>query len=126
MRRSILDTSVLVGEEFAVDGELAISTVTLAELHYGVLWAPTPGVRGERLRRLAAVQERFGALPVDRSVAQSYGLLASLVREAGRSPRGRTMDLLIAATAHAHGARLVTRNPKDLRGLDDVLEIVAA
>jgi predicted nucleic acid-binding protein len=35
------------------------------------------------------------------------------------------MDLLIAATAHAHGARLYTRNAGDLRGADDLVEIVA-
>jgi hypothetical protein len=35
------------------------------------------------------------------------------------------MDLPIAATAHTHQARLYTRNPKDLRGLKDVLDIAA-
>jgi len=34
------------------------------------------------------------------------------------------MDLLIAATAHAHDAVLYTRNPADLRGIEDALEIV--
>jgi predicted nucleic acid-binding protein len=34
------------------------------------------------------------------------------------------MDLLIAATAHAHGARLYTRNPRDLAGLDDLIAVV--
>jgi predicted nucleic acid-binding protein len=35
------------------------------------------------------------------------------------------MDLLIAATAHAHGARLYTRNPADFAGLESLLDIVA-
>jgi predicted nucleic acid-binding protein len=34
-------------------------------------------------------------------------------------------DLLIAATAHAHGARLYTRNAADLVGIDGLVEIVA-
>jgi hypothetical protein len=34
------------------------------------------------------------------------------------------MDLLIAATAIAHGARLATRDADDLRGLEDLLEVV--
>lgn len=34
------------------------------------------------------------------------------------------MDLLIAATAHAHSARLYTRNSDDLVGLEDLLDIV--
>lgn len=36
------------------------------------------------------------------------------------------MDLLIAATAHAHNARLYTQNPKDLVGLEDLVEVVPA
>jgi predicted nucleic acid-binding protein len=35
------------------------------------------------------------------------------------------MDLLIAATAHAHSARLYTRNPDDFIGVDKHVEIVA-
>jgi predicted nucleic acid-binding protein len=34
------------------------------------------------------------------------------------------MDLLIAATAHAHSATLYTRNADDLRGLEDLIDIV--
>jgi len=33
------------------------------------------------------------------------------------------MDLLVAATAHAHSARLYTRNAEDLRGLEELLDI---
>jgi predicted nucleic acid-binding protein len=36
------------------------------------------------------------------------------------------MDLLIAATAHAHNAAVYTRNPKDLTGLDDLITIAQA
>jgi predicted nucleic acid-binding protein len=36
------------------------------------------------------------------------------------------MDLLIAATAHAYGATLYTRNAADLRGLEDLVEITSA
>jgi predicted nucleic acid-binding protein len=34
------------------------------------------------------------------------------------------MDLLIAATAHVHVARLYTRNPADLMGADIVVDVV--
>jgi toxin FitB len=34
------------------------------------------------------------------------------------------MDLLIAATAHAHGASVYTRNAADLAGLEGLLSIV--
>jgi predicted nucleic acid-binding protein len=36
------------------------------------------------------------------------------------------MDLLIAATAHAHSARLYTRNAADFVGLEGLVEVIAA
>jgi predicted nucleic acid-binding protein len=78
-----------------------------------------------RLARLSGLQKRFDPLPLDEPVAESYGRLAARVVAAGRHPRGRVMDLLIAATAHAHTAILYTRNPADLNGLEDLIEIVA-
>lgn len=124
--RAILDTSVLIATGVQhLDGELAISAVSLAELNFGVLVAKDDGVRAERLRRLTTLQRTFTALAVDDAVASSYGELAATVVAAGRSPRERSMDLLIAATAHAHSARLYTRNAGDLAGLEDLIEIVS-
>jgi predicted nucleic acid-binding protein len=123
--RAILDTSVVIATDVGpLDGELAISTATLAELHFGVLVATKPQARAERLRRLSILQHTFDALPVDEAVAASYGQLAAAVVETGRQPRARTMDLLIAATAHAHTARVYTRNASDFAGMDGLVEIV--
>ena len=123
--RALLDTSVVVATDVApLEGELAISAATLSELHLGVLVAADPAVRAERLRRLSRVQRSFDALPVDEAVAAGYGRLAAAVVAVGRQPRARTMELLIAATAHAH-ARLYTRNAADLRGLHDCVEVVS-
>jgi predicted nucleic acid-binding protein len=124
--RAILDTSVLLATDVpALDGELAISAAALGELHFGVLVTTDAAVRAERLRRLAVFERTFTALPVDETVAASYGQLAAAVVAAGRRPRARVMDLLIAATAHAHSARLYTRNADDLAGLEQLVEIVA-
>ncbi len=124
--RAVLDTSVLIGAGLPrLDGDLAISAVSLAELNFGVLVTADPAVRAERLRRLAGLQRRFDALPVDDDVAASYGELAAAVVATGRRPRSSAMDLLIAATAHAHSARLYTRNASDLAGLEAFVEIVA-
>jgi predicted nucleic acid-binding protein len=122
---AVLDTSVVIASEIGpLEGELAISAVTLAELHFGVLIAKKPKVRAERLRRLLLLQRAFDALPIDEAVAASYGQIAAAIVEAERQPRARSMDLLIAATAHAHGARLYTRNAGDFRGLEDLLEVI--
>jgi toxin FitB len=124
--RAILDTSVVIADGVApIPGVLAISAITLAELHFGVLVAKTSEVRAERLRRLSILQQHFDALPVDEAVSVSYGRLAAAVVDAGRRPRRRVMDLLIAATAHAHGARLYTRNAADFAGLENLIDIVA-
>lgn len=123
--RAVLDTSVIIaGDLIALPGELAISAVTIAELQFGVLVTKKDDVRAVRLRRLSQLQRHFDPLPVDDAVAISYGELAAAVAGAGRQPRARTMDLLIAATAHAHDARLYTRNAKDLVGIEDLVEIV--
>lgn len=123
--RAVLDTSVVIATDVGpLAGELAISTVTLAEMHFGVLVAARREVRAERLRRLLELKRTFDALPVDEAVGESYGQLAAAVVDVGRQPRARSMDLLIAATAHAHGARLYTRNASDLHGLEGLVEVV--
>jgi predicted nucleic acid-binding protein len=124
--KAILDTSVLIADDVArLEGDLAISIASLAELHFGVLVTSEALVRAERLRRLSALQRTFDALPVDDGVSVSYGQLAAAVAQAGRQPRARVMDLLIAATAHAHGAQLYTRNAKDLIGIEHLVDIVS-
>ena len=125
--RAILDTSVVIAADVpTLEGELAVSAVTLAELHFGVLVAKDQHVRAERLRRLLLLQRTFDAVPVDGTVAASYGQLAAAIVDVGRRPRARSMDLLIAATAHAHSARLYTRNVADFVGLENLVEVVAA
>jgi predicted nucleic acid-binding protein len=123
--RAVLDTSVVMATDVPpLAGELAISAATVAELHFGVLVAHEQAIRADRLRRLSILQRKFDPLPVDEAVAASYGQLAATVAAVGRPPRARTMDLLIAATAHAHSTRLYTRNASALAGADGLMEIV--
>lgn len=122
--RGVLDTSILIATDVTpIPGELAISVASLAELQFGVLIAKTAEARAMRLSRLSAIQRRFDPLPIDEAVADSYARLAARVVEIGRQPRARVMDLLIAATAHAHDAAIYTRNADDLAGLEDLITI---
>ena len=124
---SILDTSVLIAESPArVEGEIAISVVSIAELQFGVLVAPSDEKRAHRLARLSAILRNFEPLHVDSSVAASYGELAAATHKAGRKSTARSLDLMIAATAHAHGARLITANVADVSHLRKLVEIVEA
>jgi toxin FitB len=54
--RTVLDTNLVIATDVApLPGELAVSAVTVAELHFGVLVARDAAARAERLRRLAVV-----------------------------------------------------------------------
>ena len=121
----LLDTSVLLGgvPDDVVSG--SISVATLAELHFGLRRAVTEAELRVRQLRLTRTQELFTTLPVDAAVAESWGSLAAHTVARGRQPRRRSMDLLIAATAQAHGLTLVTRD-EDLLWLGDVLDVRAA
>jgi predicted nucleic acid-binding protein len=123
--RAVLDTSVLLADDVPpLPGDLAISVASLAELHFGVLVTDDPAERAARLQRVAELESYFVSLPVDPAVAREYGRLAAATVHLGRQPRRRAMDLLIAATAVAHGASLYTRNADDLAGLERLVDIV--
>ena len=72
----------------------------------------------------ALPEATFDTLPFDAAAARSFGQIVAAVAAAGRSHRGRLGDLLIAATAHANGLALHTRNPSDFSGLAELLDVV--
>lgn len=104
---------------------MAVSALTLAELTIGPVAAADPVEQARRLEQLQRVEAGFEALPFDSRCARSYGRIYAATIETGRKARGRrSIDLLIAATALAHALPLYTLNAADLRGLDDLVEIV--
>lgn len=111
--RGLLDTSVFVAEEVGrargrLPAAAAVSVITLAELHLGVLLAEDPRIRAQRLRTLTSVEALFEPLPVDRAVARAF---AEIVAEARRQKkRPKVMDTWIAATAVAHGLPVYTQD----------------
>jgi predicted nucleic acid-binding protein len=111
--RGLLDTSVFVGQEQKrvlgpLPDEGAISVMTLAELHVGVLVASGQKARAQRLRTLARVERIFDPLPVDDSVARTFAEIVADARRKRRRPR--VVDALIAATAVAHGLPLYSQD----------------
>jgi predicted nucleic acid-binding protein len=64
-------------------------------------------------------------IPFDGSAGRSYGVVVAAVISQERKPRIRFADLLIAATAHAHGLDLYSRNAGDFVGLENLVRVVA-
>lgn len=95
---------------------LMVSWITIAELRAGVLEAGTPTERSLRAVTLHQATE-LDPLPVDRAVAYAWAHLRAALRDVKRALSGN--DLLIAATAIAHGVPLVTqdRDYVDVPGL---------
>lgn len=134
LRQGLLDTNVVILhaqiDPARLPEEVAICAVTLAELSAGVhlVAGDDAGARAERARRielLQRVENRFDALPFDDDAARLFGRLSGAVRDAGRTPRRRTADLMIAAVAAAHRLPLITTNPADFVGLGELVEVVA-
>jgi predicted nucleic acid-binding protein len=124
----LLDTSVIVDHDLidpaALPDESAIAAVTLAELAAGPHATDDDAERARRQDRLQWAATTWDPLPFDADAARAYGRVFAATRATGRSSRTRLADLLIAATAVAHGLDLYTRNPADLAGLADIMRIV--
>jgi hypothetical protein len=126
----LLDTSVIIDWDSrevadALPDESTISSITLAELTAGPRLASTGVESARRQSRLQEVEAMFNPIPFDVYAARSYGAIVTAVTEVGHSHRLRIADLLIAATAHANGLTLYTRNPDDFVGLEDVIDIIS-
>ncbi len=111
--RGLLDTSVFIAREGGRPlGELpeaaAISVITVAELHLGVLMARQSSVRSQRVRTLRAALDSFEPLPIDSQVALIFGDLVAEARRRGRRPK--IMDTWIAATAVQHDLTVYTQD----------------
>src|ERR1700742_1098766 len=120
--RALLDTSILIGEEPPPDVEAAISVASIAELHFGVLVTSDDDERAIRTNRLGAIESTFDALPVTVEIAREWGRLSAAVRNRGGQPRRRSIDLVIAATAHVHGVPLLTHNTADFQIISDLTD----
>lgn len=113
-RPGLLDTSVFIATETgrslnvgSIPDETAVSVVTIAELHAGVLAAGDTATRARRLSTLEAVSG-VEALPITTEAARRWAELR--VRLAERGQRAKINDLWIAAVAAANGMVVVTQD----------------
>jgi hypothetical protein len=136
-RQGLLDTNILVLRRWIdpaeLPDEMAISAVTLAELSAGPHQVRPNAEQDlydeheERSRRTEALQRaesEFDPIPFDAESARIYGRVTAAVVTAGRKPRRRIADLMIAATAIAEDLPLYTTNPGDYAGLERLVRVV--
>lgn len=124
--RGLFDTSVFVAQEqrrgvAELPDEAAISVMTLAALHVGVLLAKSPRARAQRLRTLGLVERNFDPIPVDDSIARAFAELVAESRRKGRHPR--VVDALIAATALVNDLPIYSQD-KDFEGMPGVRVVI--
>jgi len=121
----LLDTNIIAaflnGDELvskrileAVD-QIALSALVVAELNYG---AKVSSKTKENLERLNRLLEIIRVVPFDIECAKAFGTIKSRLRSISR-PTGE-MDALIAATAIANNAILVTMNKKHFENIEDL------
>ena len=96
-------------------GEIGISSITLAELMYGV-------ERSQQVQKNRQALEEF-TLPLeisafDEAAAEVYGSVRAGLEKAG-TPVG-SMDMLIAAHALSLGVTLVTNNLKEFKKIKNL------
>lgn len=124
----LLDTSVVIDLDVIAPDDLpdaaSVSAITMAELSAGPHATDDPAERARRQDRLQQLESWVEPVPFDGDCARAYGRIYAAVLAAGRQPRRRAADLLIAATALAAGLPLYTRNADDFGGLEQILTVV--
>ena len=103
---------------------VAVSAPTIAELAYG-LHHDDPFVAAAREARYREILNEFEPVPYSARAAHLYGAIAASVRKAGRNPRPRRIDLMLASVAAELNAVLLTRNPDNFIGVGDIARVVA-
>ena len=112
--KGLADTSLFIARETgrevdvaALPDELAVSAISIGELHAGVLAAADTRTRARRLTTLTYALG-LEPIPVDEAVAASWAALRVLFRDHGlRMP---VNDSWIAATAMAFDIPVVTQD----------------
>lgn len=108
--------SVLERLRSELDSGICISSVTLAELRFGVEKSLYPERNTVALSQFLVP---LNVLPFDDTAAVEYGRICAFLQRKG-TPIG-TMDMLIAAHAKTVGIPLVTNNTKEFERVPDLL-----
>ncbi|MEZ5273764.1 MAG: type II toxin-antitoxin system VapC family toxin [Ilumatobacteraceae bacterium] len=121
----ILDTNTVIllpriSDPALLSSRPTITTITLAELSVGPLVATDEHERAARQAHVQQAEHDFEPLPFDTAAARAFGRVAAGLRAAGRKPKTRAYDALIASIAVASRLPLYTVNPDDYTNIADL------
>lgn len=128
----LLDSNIVIGHlhglpemEILVDRlqpeGVAISSVSFMEVFDGILSDPERVTIEEQFTSFLVV---IPVLPFAQREAELCARLRAELRRRGQRTRARYLDLMIAATAMAHGLTLVTRNVADYGDLPGLTLVI--
>lgn len=103
------DAAVIARIRLHSPSVLALATVTLAEIHYGIEKSPVR--KKERESKIQRIASELEILSFDENAARAYGGMRAYLERKGRVISER--DLQIAAIARAHNRIVVTHNVKE-------------
>jgi tRNA(fMet)-specific endonuclease VapC len=95
--------------------QLCISSITLAELHYG---AEKSMRRPENLEAIAQFSARLDVLSFSPKAAAHYGQIRAEFERLGRPAGGH--DMLIGAHARSEGLTVVTNNSREFERMPGI------
>lgn len=130
---ALLDTNILLAyvnsDEptplLAEFDELLVSSLSWAELVRGLYSQGDLNTYKKRKRSLDLLLERFGeGLAFSDECLASFDLIMEHLAGQQRPVRPHAIDRMIAATAHAHGLAVVTRDQSGFAGLEDLVPIL--
>lgn len=127
--QGLLDTNIVILRKWLdpaeLPGEVAITAITLAVLSAGAHEVrrnkerseyDEHAERGRRLDILQRAENEFDPIRFDTEAARIYGRVCAAVIGAGRKPRRRVAELVIAAIAVAEELPLFHHQPWRLQG----------
>ena len=93
--------------------EIAINSIVLGEIEYGILISPDGRKRRRLQQWFATGVQKLHVLSFDSATASAWARLLAGLRKAGKAMPIK--DSLIAASALAFDLEVVTRNERDFR-----------
>ena len=123
----LLDTNIISywmrGDQSLMDkikshspSELSLSTITLAEIFYGIEKSPTK--KKERRTKINRICSQLAIHPFDEPAAEKYGSIRAKLEREGLIISER--DLQIASIAMANRLSIVTHNTKEFNRIKDL------